>query len=155
MKKNVYYFGMAALLGLTMATSCAGDDDGAAPSGSNPQPVINAAMQGSWRVAYFFDDSDRTAQFTNCVFTFEEGNQLKATYGASTYTGSWSVTTSDSDDDHPHDDLDFNIGFSSPAAFAELSDDWDIHSYSATKIELVDVSGGNGGTDYLTFEKIP
>lgn len=44
--------------------------------------------------------------------------------------------------------------FSSPAVFAdELTDDWDIISYSATKIQLIDVSGGNGGTDYLTFEK--
>jgi hypothetical protein len=49
------------------------------------------------------------------------------------------------------------ILFSSPAPadfIDDLSDDWDILSYSATKIELIDVSGGNGGTDYLTFEKI-
>ncbi len=37
--------------------------------------------------------------------------------------------------------------------FEELSDDWDIISHSSTKIELIDISGGNGGTDYLTFEK--
>lgn len=44
--------------------------------------------------------------------------------------------------------------FSSPTVFAdELTDDWDIISYTDTKIQLVDVSGGNGGTDYLTFEK--
>jgi len=50
-------------------------------------------------------------------------------------------------------DIDFNIFFASPADFAELSDDWDIISHTATKIELKDVSGGNGGTDLLTFEK--
>ncbi len=50
-------------------------------------------------------------------------------------------------------DIDFNIFFASPADFAELSDDWEIISHSATKIELRDVSGGNGGTDLLTFEK--
>ena len=37
--------------------------------------------------------------------------------------------------------------------FEELNDDWDVVSQSATKIELIDVSGGNGGTDYLTFER--
>ena len=50
-------------------------------------------------------------------------------------------------------DIDFNIFFASPADFAELSEDWDIISHSATKIELKHVSGGNGGTDLLTFEK--
>ena len=50
-------------------------------------------------------------------------------------------------------DIDFNIFFSAPADFAELSDDWDIISHTALKIELIHVSGGNGGTDLLTFEK--
>jgi hypothetical protein len=51
------------------------------------------------------------------------------------------------------DDLDFNIAFTAPANFLELTYDWDIQSRTDTKIELIDVSGGNGGTDYLTFEK--
>ncbi len=50
-------------------------------------------------------------------------------------------------------DIDFNIFFASPADFEELSDDWEIISHSASKIELRDVSGGNGGVDLLTFEK--
>lgn len=50
-------------------------------------------------------------------------------------------------------DIDFNIFFASPADFAELSEDWDIISHSASKIELKHVSGGDGGTDLLTFEK--
>ncbi len=51
------------------------------------------------------------------------------------------------------EDIDFNIFFASPADFAELSEDWDIISHTASKIELKHVSGGNGGTDLLTFEK--
>lgn len=50
-------------------------------------------------------------------------------------------------------EVDFNIFFASPADFAELTEDWNIISYSATKIDLIHVSGGNGGTDLLTFEK--
>ncbi len=50
-------------------------------------------------------------------------------------------------------DIDFNIFFASPADFAELTEDWDIISHTASKIELKHVSGGNGGTDLLTFEK--
>jgi hypothetical protein len=36
--------------------------------------------------------------------------------------------------------------------FEDLNDDWDIVTYTSAKIELISVSGGNGGTDTLTFE---
>ena len=49
-------------------------------------------------------------------------------------------------------EIDFNIFFASPEDFNELSDDWNIISYSATKIELIDESG-DGEIDLLTFEK--
>jgi hypothetical protein len=37
--------------------------------------------------------------------------------------------------------------------YDELSDDWEVESYSDTKIELKDKSG-DGSIDYLTIEKI-
>lgn len=49
-------------------------------------------------------------------------------------------------------EIDFNIFFASPESFNELSDDWNIVSYSATKIELIDESS-DGEIDLLTFEK--
>nr|WP_315147929.1 hypothetical protein [uncultured Flavobacterium sp.] len=49
--------------------------------------------------------------------------------------------------------MDFNIAFASPATFLELTDDWEIIERTSTVIKLKDVSGGNGGTDYLTFTK--
>lgn len=49
-------------------------------------------------------------------------------------------------------EIDFNIFFASPEDFNELSDDWNIISHSATKIELIDESG-DGEIDLLTFEK--
>jgi len=158
MKKFTYYSILACVFMLTTASTCSNDDDDSpspTPSTSNPQPVINAATSGTWRVTYYYDtDSEETGQFSNYNFTFGGGNVLTAVNGATTVTGSWSVTDSNSsNDDDSSSDLDFNINFSSPDNFSELSDDWDIVSYSATKIELIDVSGGNGGTDLLTFEK--
>ena len=35
----------------------------------------------------------------------------------------------------------------------ELEDDWEVIEYTATQIRLKDVSGGNGGTDYLYLTK--
>ena len=65
-----------------------------------------------------------------------------------------SSNSSSDDDGNSIEDDDFNIFFSVPNShnFDDLIDDWDFISVSNTKIELIDVSGGNGGTDYLTFE---
>lgn len=140
---------------LNVASTCSSDDS--PNSSADPTPVINTVTSGTWTVTFFEDDGvDETYHFTGYNFTFGTSNVLTATNGTNTYTGTWSVTNDDSnDDDSPSSsDLDFNIFFASPANFNdELSDDWDILSRTDTKIELVDVSGGNGGTDYLTLEK--
>jgi hypothetical protein len=153
MKKLTLIPFLSLIFMMNIASTCSGDDDSS--SSVDATPVINTVTSGTWRVTYYFDtDSDETSDFTGYNFTFGSSNVLTATNGTNTYTGSWSVTNDDSsDDDSPSGDLDFNILFSSPANFADLSDDWDIISRTDTKIELIDVSGGNGGTDYLTFEK--
>ena len=153
MKKATIYSVLACIFMLNTASMCSSDDDNA--PASNPTPVINTVTQGTWRITNYFDtDSNETSNFTGYNFTFGANNVLTATNGTNTYNGTWSVVSDNSsDDDNPDSDLDFNIGFSNPANFADLTDDWDIVSRSDTKIELIDVSGGNGGTDLLTFEK--
>ena len=156
--KTTIKFTMAILLSFTlMSTSCSSDDD------NNPtdntaeiQQITSQVESGEWVITYFYDtDSDETNDFAGYTFTFDSTGTLTATNGTNTYTGTWSVSDdSSSDDDSSNDDdIDFNIFFASPPDFEELSDDWDVTSHSSTKIELIDVSGGNGGTDYLTFEK--
>lgn len=138
---------------LNVASMCSKDDDNSNPP-ANPAPIINTVNQGTWRVTLYNDSGTvKTSNFTGFNFTFGAGNVLSAVNGSTTYNGSWSVTSGDSNDDNPSNDLDFNIAFTTPANFAELTDDWDIVTYSASKIELRDVSGGNGGTDLLTFQK--
>jgi hypothetical protein len=138
---------------LNVASMCSNDDNNSNPP-ADPTPVINTVNQGTWRVTLYNDSGTiKTSNFTGYNFTFGTGSTLTATNGSNTYNGTWSVTSGDSNDDNPSNDLDFNIAFSTPANFAELTDDWDIVTYTASKIELRDVSGGNGGTDLLTFEK--
>ena len=130
-----------------VATACNQDDS----TNSNQTKVVNTVSSGTWRITYFNDtDKDETTNFTGYNFTF--GSSLTATKGSTTYTGTWSVTDSNSNDD-TMDDLHFNILFTAPPDFEDLSDDWKILEMTDTKIKLVDVSGGGGGTDYLTFEK--
>jgi hypothetical protein len=140
--------GLFFLVGM-FAIACNNDDS----TNANQSKVENTAKSGTWRITYFYDtDKEETSNYTGYNFTFGESAVLTATNGANTYTGTWSISDSNSDDDSM-DDLDFNIAFSAPPAFEELSDDWDIIEVTDTKIQLIDVSGGNGGTDYLTFEK--
>lgn len=137
---------------LTTSSMCSNDDDSPTTS-TNPSDIINIVNNGTWRITYYYDtDHEETSNFNGYNFTFGESNVLTASNGTNSYTGTWSVTDSNSNDDNLSD-LDFNIAFSSPAQFEELTDDWEIIEKSSTLIKLKDVSGGNGGTDYLTFAK--
>lgn len=155
MKKRFLLPLLSLLFVFNVASMCSDDDDNSPRNNSvDPTPVINTVNNGTWRITYFNDSgTDETLNFTGYNFTFGAGASLTATNGTNTYTGSWSVTSDDSFDDSPSNDLDFNIAFSAPANFAELTEDWNILEYNATIVKLVHVSGGNGGTDYLTFTK--
>lgn len=153
MKRVILIPMLFCLFMLNVASMCSSDDNSSSSS-QDPTPVINAATQGTWRVTSYVDSgTDETNHFTGYNFTFGNGGVLTATNGSNTVTGTWSVTSDNSNDDSPSNDLDFNISFSAPANFADLTDDWDIVSYSDTTISLIDISGGNGGTDTLVFTK--
>jgi len=146
---------------VAFVSSCSSDDDS---SGTNNQDnsadqTTQIAQDGNWKVTQFIDSGeDETSDFTGFVFTFNNDGTLVAVKDELTVNGTWSVTDGDdsSDDDAGTDDDEFNIFFDVPEIndFDDLSDDWDIVSVSSSKIELIDVSGGNGGTDNLIFEKI-
>ena len=136
--------------------SCSTSDDSTDDNTSGNTTVEqteNIAQNGSWKITYFWDtDHEETSNFSGYSFSFNTDGTLVATNGsAPPVNGTWSVTSGSSSSD---DDDHFNIFFASPDDFEELSDDWEIVSISSSKIELTDVSGGNGGTDFLTFEKI-
>jgi hypothetical protein len=152
MKRLIIIPALFCLFMLNVASMCSSDDNNS--SSQDPTEVIDIATQGTWRVTSYVDSgSNETSDFTGYNFTFGSSSVLTATNGTNTYTGTWSAVTDDSNDDNPSSDLDFNIFFASPADFADLSDDWDIVSYTATTISLIDISGGNGGTDTLVFTK--
>jgi hypothetical protein len=153
MKKLLFYPIVACLFMLNTASMCSADDDSS--SSGNTSEIVNTVSDGTWRVTLFDEDgNNQTSHFTGYDFTFGASNALTATNGSTTVTGFWSVTNSNSsNDDNSGSDIDFNILFSSPNNFAELSEDWHILERTATKIRLRHISGGNGGTDLLTFEK--
>ena len=128
--------------------SCNDDDD----STNSISAVENTVKNGTWKITRFEDSgNDETASFSGYNFIFDASGTLTASNGNNLFTGSWSVSDDKSNDDNS-DDMHFNINFNVNNSFEELSDDWHFVSYDHSKIELIDVSGGNGGTDYLTFE---
>jgi hypothetical protein len=153
--KKVHFL-TAGLIFLGMLVSCNSDDSNGTVNNGSITEITDNAKNGTWIVTLYEDDgNNETNHFTGYMFTFGNNNVLTATNGANTYTGSWSITNSSSsdDDDNGSSDIDFNIGFATPATFEDLTDDWDIVEINDNIMKLVDVSGGNGGTDYLTFEK--
>jgi hypothetical protein len=144
---------LAMIFMLNVASTCSDDDDNSSPT-QDPTPVINTVNNGTWRITFFEDSgANETSNFAGYNFTFGAAGVLTATNGTNNYSGTWSVTSDNSNDDSPSNDLDFNIGFLTPSNFEELTEDWNILERTDTKVRLVHVSGGNGGTDYITFEK--
>jgi len=136
---------------LLFGVSCSKDDDNTTNSTQNQ--VQTNLQNGTWRITKFIDSgTDETNQFTGYNFTFKSSGDLNATNGTNNNNGTWSIKDSNSNDDS-QDDLDFIINFNLTNDFKDLNDDWDFISQSSAKIELINVSGGNGGTDYLIFEK--
>lgn len=141
--KNILF----ALGVLFLMMSCKKDDV------KQKENIEEEITSGTWKITYFSDSGvDETANFTGYNFEFKTDGTLTASNGSNTYNGTWNVTDSNNNDDSP-DDLDFTIYFNLTNDFEDLNDDWDITSHTETKLELIDVSGGNGGTDLLTFTK--
>ena len=158
MKSNLFY-GIIILLSFTLMSSmCSSDDMDNSNNNLLITEVENLAMSGSWRVSSYIDSGqDETNDFNGYTFTFDNDGSLTAKIGSDEVIGTWSVTDSSNsqDDSNSNNDLDFNISFlvSSSNILDELIDDWDIVSHNDNTISLIDVSGGNGGTDTLVFTK--
>ncbi|GAA0871841.1 hypothetical protein GCM10009117_09870 [Gangjinia marincola] len=146
---------------LTITSACSTDDDS---TDNTNDPTVQIAevettvSSGTWRITNYNDSGeDETSDFNGYAFSFNSDGSLVATNGTITYTGTWAVVEDDdSDDDSPDDnDIDFVISFpvDDDNDFEDLNDDWDIESYTDTTINLIDISGGNGGTDILVFER--
>jgi hypothetical protein len=159
MRKKIEYISGVILLFLILTVSCS-KDSSSDNNTSTADQVATMIKSGSWSITYFYDtDHEETGNFSGYSFTFNEDGTVVAVNGNTTVAGTWSITdnsssSSDDDGNSSSNDNDLNLFFSSPDDFQDLTDDWDIVSISNNQIELIDVSGGNGGTDLLTFTKI-
>ena len=143
---------------LSFLFSCETTDDAPTEIASVDIEEIRAiATSGTWMVAKYEEDGiDETSNFSGYGFSFDSDGVLNVSNQSTSLSGAWSIR-SDSDssdnDSSNENDVDFNIFFTSPNDFEEISEDWEIVSYSSARIELKHISKGDGSVDVLVFEK--
>jgi hypothetical protein len=90
-------------------------------------PTNTTPPTGQWRIHYYWDEKDETADFSGYTFEFQSGGVLKATKGAVIVNGTWSETSTK-----------FIIDFGADPVLNEINDDWLKIEKSATFIKLKD-----------------
>lgn len=87
-----------------------------------------AALSGTWRINYYWDQKDETSNFTSYYFMFNSGGILMAhTNTGSTINGTWSETSTK-----------FTINFGSNPVLSDLNSEWLKTERTGTVIKLKD-----------------
>lgn len=110
----------------------------------------NTIVQGNWKVTYVTDNNtDHTADFNGFTLKFVAGGTASISNSLLSVSGNWN---SYNDDSQNKLSLAFNTTILSFIGY--LNEDWHILERTTVKIRMEHISGGGGGTDYLTIEKL-
>ena len=132
MKTTIKLFVLA--LAISLASCSKSNDDN--PSNSNNSNVKDQ-VTGDWIVTYYFDSGkDETSDYSGYSFKFATDGTLTATHSTGTYTGTWRIGDSSSDDDSSSNR--FVITINGNKRMDDLQDDWVVVKISDTEIHLQD-----------------
>ena len=141
--KNVKKMVLVGLITLSGLTSCDKVED----NSDNGTIITQNEISGDWKISGFFDSGkDETYHFTGYLFSFENGI-VKATSNTNSLSGTYVLQNNSSGT------TEWIINFGNVEPWDELTEDWKVIEKTTTLIRLEHVSGGNGGTDLLTFTK--
>jgi len=114
-----------------------------------PSLTLSTAQASIWKVTLYKEDlDDKTTYYTNYAFTFNVDLSVEAVItGSSQINGTYAISEDNSQ-------VKFVLSFTAVNNFDKITNDWRVETLSSTKIALRDISGRNGGIDYLTFERI-
>lgn len=144
--KHIPIFLALLFAGITF-TSCSKDNTTTTIGTSITTSAL--LVQGTWRVTYFYGSgTDGTANYNGYIFTFVNGGSVSIINGSIVYNGSWTTHNDDS-----QNKLYMNFGVTT-SPIVDLAKDWHIVEKTSAKLRMEDVSGGAGGTNYLTIEKL-
>lgn len=128
--------------------SCGSDDNNSITQEALVALVQNTIANGSWDVSLFSENgTNKTEDFNGYTFVFTPSNAIVVTQNSDTFPGLWSLGV---DSGKAKFILNF---FATNGPLEEISEDWQIIDASTNRIQLSHVSGGNGTTDLLTFQR--
>lgn len=81
----------------------------------------------SWKISFYWDEKDKTSNFSDYYFMFSSGGRLMAHKGSATYTGTWSETSTR-----------LTINFGNTPVLSDLNKDWIKLEDSFTQLKLKD-----------------
>lgn len=128
--------------------SCTKTSDDNSPTLS-PASVNSTVTSGTWRVTLLNKNgTDKTTNFNGFKFMFAAGGSLAGANDILSVSGTWSTRVDNSK-------VKLTINFPSPSvsAFLDLNEDWEVTGRTDIQVTMQHISGGGGGTDYLTIQK--
>ncbi len=124
---------------------CEGDMDD--DDDTNDSVLTTTLLEGEWIVAFFEEDGDnQTTLYEDFVFDFQESNDVIVDNGT-IVEGTWNAFNNDQE-------MSLDFGVMNDLLEELNDDDWEVVQIEIDRVELLDISGGGGGTDILVFEKL-
>lgn len=123
------------LIALTISLiSCSkSNDDNPSSSGTNKTDQVS----GTWTISYYLDSGkDETSDYSGYTFAFNASDVLQASGSPGSFTGSWRIGSSSSNDDSSSNRLVISI--TGNKAMDNLQDDWLIIKLTDNEIWLRD-----------------
>lgn len=141
-------------IALNVFLACDNDRDDIALSAAEAAQLTHIMKLGEWKVsAYTYNGDDKTANYSNYVFVFEESNNLTVTSSSENIIGTWRVSNDSGSEFDSYDDVDFNLFFSSTGKLGELTSNYDVISATNTEVQLSLEDSSNGNNALLTFSR--
>ena len=87
MKNSIKYFVIAFIT--LVVVSCSKDDDN--PTNNSNKELSLEELRGTWRISYFWDQTDRTSEFSDYLFTFSQENDVMVLVNSISFFGEFAL----------------------------------------------------------------
>lgn len=126
---------------------CDEDDDSDYNDDDTDDTALVAVLtSGQWEIAYFFDQTDKTAVFENFVFTFAADRTALAANDTSSMNGTWKSYGDSSV-------LELEFDFEEEPPLNNLLADWEVAEFTTSMIKLGKQDEEDTYADVLVFQK--
>ena len=137
---------MKDMIDLVKDTCDEDDDNDFNDDDADDSELLATIREGKWVVSFFFDKSDETTNFNGYTFSFFEGDSVYAVINANVTKGTWMTNGDDGT-------LELLLDFGLAPPLDDLEDDWEVIEITSDVIQLKNISGGDGSTEFLTFSR--